>query len=189
MGYYQEGQTSSATTATYTVDGGSPFSFDLMAIPTALVGGDSNERFFTTGVLSQGAHTIRVTYNGNSGTTPLAIYSMIVQSGTSADMSIGGAIGVSRPVQVVVTSSNGGAPVTITNSSPGAASSSTQSPQSPSVVVVGTGSSAVTITEAGTHSNSNSTSTTLSSSTALTGSSGAPITSDNPSPGSAYAAF
>jgi hypothetical protein len=187
MGYYQQGQTSSATTATYTVDGGSPFSFDLMAIPTALVGGDSNERFFTTGVLSQGAHTIRVTYNGNSGTTPLAIYSMIVQSGTSADMSIGGAIGVSRPVQVVVTSSNGGAPVTVTNTSP--APSSTQSPQSPSVVVVGTGSSAVTITEAGTHSNSNSTSTTLSSSTALTGSSGAPITSDNASPGSAYAAF
>ncbi|KAF8188033.1 hypothetical protein BJ912DRAFT_968977 [Pholiota molesta] len=183
MGYYQEGQTSSATTATYTVDGGSPFSFDLMAIPTALVGGDSNERFFTTGVLSQGAHTIRVTYNGNSGTTPLAIYSMIVQSGTSSDMSIGGAIGVSRPVQVVVTSSNGGAPVTITNTSPGAASSSTQSPQSPSVVVVGTGSSAVTITEAGTHPNSNSNSTTLSSSTALTGSSGAPIASDNASPG------
>lgn len=72
-----------ATTSTYSVDGGDPVNFLLKGLPpnTATT---YNQRFFETTKLTAGQHKLVVTYLGDSKTTPLTLDYLIVQNGTAA---------------------------------------------------------------------------------------------------------
>ncbi|KAF9474372.1 hypothetical protein BDN70DRAFT_899003 [Pholiota conissans] len=164
FGYYLSQFPAAATTATYTIDGGNPMSFDLNGIQSQSTGAELNQRFFTTGMLSAGQHTLKVTYNGNGDTTPLSIYNLVVQNGASAGISVGGQIGASHPVSTSNSGGNtGGSTGTGAGSGIGTTAGSGSSPSSPSstsppstsVMVIGSGASAVTVTV----SNSSSTAT------------------------------
>ncbi|KAG6850864.1 hypothetical protein H0H93_007482 [Arthromyces matolae] len=72
---------------TYSVDGGSPTSFQLSGIDSSAPNSLYYQTFFTTQDLAQGPHTIVVTYNGNngiSGQIPLTLDFLLVTNATSA---------------------------------------------------------------------------------------------------------
>ncbi|KAF6761804.1 hypothetical protein DFP72DRAFT_1165487 [Ephemerocybe angulata] len=66
--------------ATYSIDNGSPVSFTIRGGGD---GSDYNRQVFQTPKLSQGKHTLAVTYLGSSSVTPLVITSLIVEGGST----------------------------------------------------------------------------------------------------------
>jgi hypothetical protein len=69
----------------YSIDGRTPISFFVPAFSGANASAPSlyNQVLFNTGTLSPGKHKLIVTYQGNSGTAPLALDGFIVQNATS----------------------------------------------------------------------------------------------------------
>lgn len=143
-------------------------------------------------MISAGQHNIKVVYNGNSGTTPLSIYNLIVQNGNSAGVSVGPVAGggssgsgssgvVSAPTVTVTTGGSSSASSTLSVAG-GTLSIPTQS----SVVVIGTGASAITVTVAANSTQTQapgglggSTTTTSPGSTSTSSSSGSSGTTAN----------
>ena len=74
-----------ATTAQYSIDGGSSTSFTVPGSP----GGASqySQLIFQTGTLPLGSHTIRVTSQGTTSLTPLVLTWLVVQNGVTNDPS------------------------------------------------------------------------------------------------------
>ncbi|KAF9037734.1 hypothetical protein BJ165DRAFT_571677 [Panaeolus papilionaceus] len=70
------------TTATYNIDGGSPHMFRLGGLPDAKSSSRRNQVFFTTPDLQPGPHTIVVTHEGNTSTTPLVLDYLLVANAT-----------------------------------------------------------------------------------------------------------
>ncbi|KAF8196032.1 hypothetical protein BJ912DRAFT_1056459 [Pholiota molesta] len=122
LGFYLSQLPAAPTTGTYSVDGGSSFTFDLDGSAAQTTGALFNQRFFTTGLLPAGQHTIKVTYNGNSSTVPLSLYNVIVQNGDSAGISVGGSIGASIPATATVNSGGGSGTTTTQSGSSGVSS-------------------------------------------------------------------
>jgi hypothetical protein len=66
--------------ATYSIDGGTPISFQLKGLP-ANTTTTYNQKFFETAQLSAASHTLQVVYQGNDS-TPLTLTDLIIQNGT-----------------------------------------------------------------------------------------------------------
>ena len=75
------------SSAIYSIDGGTPISFFVPALSDAKALQLYNQVFFKTETLSPGQHKLIVTYQGNSGTAPLALDTFIVQNATSPSTS------------------------------------------------------------------------------------------------------
>ena len=72
------------TTSKYSIDGGSPVSFRLNGLSDGDSAGSlSNQIFFTTPDLKPGRHSISVSFQGNSTTTPLILDYLLVGNSTS----------------------------------------------------------------------------------------------------------
>ncbi|KAF5328399.1 hypothetical protein D9619_013320 [Psilocybe cf. subviscida] len=71
----------SNSTATYTMDGGDPFTFS-MVYNTHL---PSQPSLFRTQQYPYGNHTLHVVYQGNNGSIPLTLYGLIVQRVATTD--------------------------------------------------------------------------------------------------------
>lgn len=120
-----------ATTATYSIDGGNPTPFTLDGSGASSPGVLYNQIFFTTGQLSSGSHTLTVVYQGNSDSTPLALYTLVVQNGPGGSTSGGSGSGTTgggtgpNPATTAgsglggITSANSGKTSTITTVNPG----------------------------------------------------------------------
>lgn len=150
LGYYLSANPFASTTATWSIDGGAPVSFNLNGIASQSTGAEFNQRFFSTGVLSGNDHTLKVVYNGNSGTTPLSIYQVLVQNGNTVGQNVGGISSSGTPA-----AENPPSSVTSSVSSPSstsAAGGSTAITGSivgglpTSTIVIGSGAAAVTVT-------------------------------------------
>ena len=72
------------TSAIYSIDGQTPIPFLVPALSAANARQLYNQAFFKTVTLSPGQHELIVTYQGNSGTAPLALDYFIVQNATSS---------------------------------------------------------------------------------------------------------
>ena len=75
------------SSAIYSIDGQTPISFFVPALSAANAKQLYNQIFFKTGTLSPGQHKLIVTYQGNSGTAPLALDNFVVQNSTSPSAS------------------------------------------------------------------------------------------------------
>ena len=97
-----------STSAIYSIDNQTPISFSVPALSTADVRQLYNQVFFTTETLSPEQHELIVTYQGNSGTAPLALDNFVVQnaSATSALTSVPGATSATSSSVPTSTSSN-----------------------------------------------------------------------------------
>ena len=82
-----------STSAIYSIDNQAPIPFSVPALSDANALPLYNQVFFETETLSPGQHELIVTYQGNSGTAPLALDSFIVQNASvnSAFTSVPGA--------------------------------------------------------------------------------------------------
>ena len=67
-----------ATSATYSIDGGSPVSFNLPGLPPNAGTTVYNQYFFTTPELPAGPHTLLVVHSGTPQLTPLTLSHLIV---------------------------------------------------------------------------------------------------------------
>ena len=74
------------TSATYSIDGGSPVTFPLNGLPSnsATV---YNQIFFDVSGLSSGSHTLHVVHGGNNNTTPLSLVQLLVTDPSSSSSS------------------------------------------------------------------------------------------------------
>ncbi|KAF9523193.1 hypothetical protein CPB83DRAFT_799670 [Crepidotus variabilis] len=68
-----------STTGSYTVDGGSPQSFNVQGSGTSDL---YNQKLFETSILPMGRHRLTAVYNGTSTTAPMSLDYLIVQNGT-----------------------------------------------------------------------------------------------------------
>jgi hypothetical protein len=68
-----------STSATYSVDGGTPTTFNLSGLADD-AGDQYNQLFFEASGLSPGQHRIEVVHGGNNETTPLSLDYMIIQN-------------------------------------------------------------------------------------------------------------
>ncbi|KAG6845575.1 hypothetical protein H0H87_007254 [Tephrocybe sp. NHM501043] len=75
------------SSASYSVDNGTPTSFDLVGHPATDGTSRYNQIFFTTPKLSPGSHNLSVTYNGNSQLTPLTLDYIYLTTSTSTSSS------------------------------------------------------------------------------------------------------
>lgn len=84
------------STATYTIDGGDPFPFELVYSPRL----GAQPGLFVTQEYSYGNHTLHVMHNGNNGSIPLTLSSLIVQRVASINNAAGPALSTSTQVTV-----------------------------------------------------------------------------------------
>ena len=82
LGFIPTELSHSASSASYSIDGGSPVSFKLNGLPPAATSTVYNQVFFTTPKLSPGAHSLVVTYLGDNSVTPLVLSNMYVTNVT-----------------------------------------------------------------------------------------------------------
>ncbi|KAG6857170.1 hypothetical protein H0H87_008235 [Tephrocybe sp. NHM501043] len=81
IGYIPVEMGKAPANGTYTIDGGLPTPFKLSGLDSSATDSVYHQTFFTTQDLSQGSHTILVTYNGGSKQTPLTMdYLLITNS-------------------------------------------------------------------------------------------------------------
>ena len=73
-----------STSAIYSIDGQPPSNFFVPALSAANALPLYDQIFFKAATLSPGQHELIVTYQGNSGTAPLALDAFIVQNATSS---------------------------------------------------------------------------------------------------------
>ena len=73
-----------STSAIYSIDGQTPINFLVPALSAANSRQLYNQVLFKTETLSPGQHKLVVTYQGNSGTAPLALDTLIIQNATSS---------------------------------------------------------------------------------------------------------
>jgi hypothetical protein len=73
-----------ATSATYSIDGGSPVSFNLAGLSPTADTTVYNQFFFSTPELSPGPHTLLVIHGGTSQQTPLTLDYLIVTNTSSS---------------------------------------------------------------------------------------------------------
>ncbi|TFK31634.1 hypothetical protein BDQ12DRAFT_105831 [Crucibulum laeve] len=76
-----------ASSATYSIDGGPPSTFILNGLPAQSTITIYNQIFFTSPDLTPGPHNITVTNRGNGSTTPLAIDYLLVTNASMSDTS------------------------------------------------------------------------------------------------------
>jgi hypothetical protein len=75
-----------SSSATYSIDGGNPISFQLAGLPAGSNSLLLNQIFFTTPTLTAGPHSLLVVNGGNNQTTPLNLdYLIVTNSATSTD--------------------------------------------------------------------------------------------------------
>ena len=72
------------TSAIYSIDGQTPILFSVPGLIATNALPLYNQVFFITETLSLGQHELTVTYQGNTGTAPLALDNFVVQNGTSS---------------------------------------------------------------------------------------------------------
>ncbi|KAF9526386.1 hypothetical protein CPB83DRAFT_896219 [Crepidotus variabilis] len=72
-----------SATATYSVDGQTPVTFNLQGHPSDATSNIYHIKFFETPKYPNGNHHLTVVHNGDSTTTPLILYYLVVQNGTS----------------------------------------------------------------------------------------------------------
>ena len=72
------------TSAIYSIDGQNPISFFVPGLIDSNAPPLYNKVFFITETLSRGQHKLIVTYQGNSGTAPLALDNFVVENATSS---------------------------------------------------------------------------------------------------------
>ncbi|KAF9557159.1 hypothetical protein CPC08DRAFT_820057 [Agrocybe pediades] len=113
-GFYFSDLPTDPTTATYSIDGQAPVSFDLNGNSAKGPGHQYSQVFFQTPLLEPNNHTLTVSYQGDSTKTPLALESLEVQNGISTSSTSSTA-----PGQNTVSST------TPTSTSPGNSASST----------------------------------------------------------------
>ncbi|KIJ53464.1 hypothetical protein M422DRAFT_25340 [Sphaerobolus stellatus SS14] len=82
IGVIPDNYSHTATQATYIIDDGTPFNFNLLGLPDPDGQYKYNQIFFAADDLVQGPHTLRVTHNGNNQQTPLTIENLVIQNGT-----------------------------------------------------------------------------------------------------------
>ena len=70
--------------ATYSIDGQTPIQFSVPGLTSSNAPPLYNQVFFRTETLSLGRHELIITYQGNSGTAPLALDDFVVHNGTSS---------------------------------------------------------------------------------------------------------
>ncbi|TFK66654.1 hypothetical protein BDN72DRAFT_880165 [Pluteus cervinus] len=99
------------TTATYTIDGGSPTTFTLFGLNGTNPQSEFNQAFFTTPNLTLDNHRLEVTHEGNNATTPLSLDFIYVFNGTSSSNT--------PPPQISSSSSPSSSSPSLTSSSPG----------------------------------------------------------------------
>ncbi|KAF8912164.1 hypothetical protein CPB84DRAFT_1841851 [Gymnopilus junonius] len=95
-GFYDNTLPLAPTTATYTINGQAPVSFNLNGSAAQATGIQYNQIFFQTHQLSPGNHSIQVVYQGNSTFVPLSLNSIVVQH-SSINTHVYSAIGVRQP--------------------------------------------------------------------------------------------
>ena len=83
-----------STSATYSIDGQTPVTFQLKGYTTKM--DNYNQIFFQTPTLSSGTHHLEVVHQGNSGSTPLTVEYVMIQNAPGA---------VSNPPPVTTASS------------------------------------------------------------------------------------
>ena len=88
--------------ATYSIDGQSPIDFLLVGLPASATTTIYNQKFFETGQLTEGSHTLKAVFEGNNS-TPLTLTSLIVQNGTfsSTTPSVSSQVTSSTPSSVI----------------------------------------------------------------------------------------
>ncbi|KAG6841407.1 hypothetical protein C0991_011301 [Blastosporella zonata] len=84
VGYIPVELSQAAANGTYTIDGGSPISFELTGLNSSATSSVYYQTFFTTQDLAQGPHTIMITHNGGSDQTPLTMDYLLVTNSSSA---------------------------------------------------------------------------------------------------------
>ena len=88
LGFYDNSLPSEATTATYSVDGAKPVTFEVDGTAAQVAGAvQYNLPFFQTPELSSGNHTIQVVYQGDAQTAPLSLLYFETNQGSSGSMS------------------------------------------------------------------------------------------------------
>lgn len=87
LGFYDNTLPIAATTATYSIDGHSPITFNLNGASAVDTGVQYNQVFFHSNQLSPGLHNLDVVYLGNSATTPLTLYEVFLENNTSSSSS------------------------------------------------------------------------------------------------------
>ena len=84
LGFVPSNFSLTPTSAIYSIDGQTPISFFVPALSAGNALPLYNQVFFKTETLSPGQHELIVTYQGNSGTAPLALDDFVVQNATSS---------------------------------------------------------------------------------------------------------
>ncbi|KAF8912163.1 hypothetical protein CPB84DRAFT_1841850 [Gymnopilus junonius] len=164
VGFYDNSLSLSPTTATYSVDGQKPVSFELNGVAAQTSGVQYNQVLFQTPQLSAGKHTIQVVYQGNSQTAPLSLEVLEVQGGSGNTNSGGG-------------SPNTGNTASSTGPSTGPSSSPSATPTSSGAsTATSGGSSQATTNKTGTSTGAATANKTGTSTGATTGPSGLPTT-------------
>ncbi|KDR81160.1 hypothetical protein GALMADRAFT_116184 [Galerina marginata CBS 339.88] len=79
--------------ATYSIDGGTPVSFQLAGLENTSTE-KNNQILFQTPALSPGKHHIEVVHGGNLSTTPLSLVYIVVQNATVPASSASGTLGL-----------------------------------------------------------------------------------------------
>ncbi|KAJ7353426.1 hypothetical protein DFH08DRAFT_856850 [Mycena albidolilacea] len=86
IGHIPEQFPPNATSASYTIDGGTPITFPLHGLPSAQSPTQFNSLFFTTPTLSDGFHSLTVTHDGDIDHTPLAVKYFYVTNTTGMSL-------------------------------------------------------------------------------------------------------
>ena len=84
LGFVPSNFSLTPASATYSIDGRTPVQFSVPGLISSNSPPLYNQVFFKTKTLSLGRHELIVTYQGNSGTAPLALDYFVVQNGTSS---------------------------------------------------------------------------------------------------------
>ena len=84
LGFVPPNFSLNSTSAIYSIDGQTPIPFFVPALSAANALPLYNQVFFKTETLSPGQHELIVTYQGNSGTAPLALDSFVVQNASAS---------------------------------------------------------------------------------------------------------
>lgn len=122
LGFYDNSLPMDLATATYSIDGQAPVSFNLNGALAKATGVQYNQVFFEIPQLEAKTHTLEVFYRGDSSKTPLSLYILEVQNGTSSLTSTGTGSATSTGPGITTTTPGGS---NSTRSSPTTASKST----------------------------------------------------------------
>ncbi|KAF9475211.1 hypothetical protein BDN70DRAFT_269569 [Pholiota conissans] len=153
VGYIFGNYAKQSATATYSIDGGAPVTF---ALPTSQIF-FGNTVFFKTPNLSQGSHTLVVTYKGDGNSMPLALDYFFLTNGAGASSGGGGNSGGGTGSSGSPVQNGGGNTVTVGGTVTVVSTTSSTTGSTSSTTGTSTGTSMGSTTPTGTSSSTSDT--------------------------------